>query len=108
MLVVEPLVLALGGGAIEDSRTRDLLLDPTSIHLVNLEASLETTLARCGPADSIAATRPVLADRANVEKRYQSRLPLYRQSHQTVLVDLLTPHEVAEAILRYLQIPSRI
>jgi len=115
LLAQEPVVLAMGGGAIEDPRTRALLLGsgsepkPCSVHLVNLEATLETTLARCGPADSAASTRPVLADLANLENRYHSRQPLYRQAHQTIQVDSLNPFEVAEAIRLhlYLELPSR-
>lgn len=101
----EPIVLAMGGGAIEDPRTRALLLGSPSVHVVNLEATLETTLARCGPAETMASVRPVLADRANLEARYSARLPLYRQAHQTVPVDAVTPIEVVEAILRTLQLP---
>ena len=41
------LVLALGGGAIEDAGTRDLLLNAPGTILVHLEVSLDTTLARC-------------------------------------------------------------
>jgi shikimate kinase len=106
LLVADPLILALGGGAIEDPHTRALLLGSPSIHMVNLEASLDTALARSGPAGS--DTRPVLSDRANLEARYHSRRPLYRQSHQTVSVDDLAPEAVAEAILLHLHLsPSR-
>jgi shikimate kinase len=100
----DPLILALGGGAIEDPRTRALLLGSPTIHLVNLEASLATTLARCGPGGP--AARPVLADQANLEARYTARLPLYRQAHQTVRVDDVGPSAVAQAILRHLQFPT--
>jgi len=104
LLASEPLVLALGGGAIEDPHTRALLLGSPSIHLVNLEASLETTLARSGLAGDLA--RPVLADRANLEARYNARLPLYRHAHQTVRVDDIGPSAVVQAILLHL-FPSR-
>jgi shikimate kinase len=91
------LVLALGGGAIEDAQTRALLLATPGTLLVHLEVELATTLARCGGSEQ---TRPVLADRANLESRYQRRLPLYRTAHISIAVDTLTPDEAAEAIVR--------
>jgi shikimate kinase len=95
MAAEEKLVLALGGGAIEDERTRELLLAGAGTRLVHLEVELATTLARCG-ADP---ARPVLADRAHLEARYLRRLPLYRLAHATVRVDRLTPTEAAEAVV---------
>ena len=90
------LVLALGGGAIEDELTRAMLLSGQGTRLVHLEVELETTLRRCGD-DPL---RPVLSDRANLEARYRKRLPLYRLAHATVCVDRLTPAEAAEAVAR--------
>lgn len=89
------LVLALGGGAIENAGTRELLLNGAGTLLVHLEATLETARARCGGTEH---TRPVLADEARVAARYEKRLPLYREAHVTVMVDELTPEEVAEAV----------
>jgi shikimate kinase len=91
------LVLALGGGAIEDPATRGLLLNSAGLILVHLDVELDTTLARCRGTDS---TRPILADRPNLAARYERRRPLYRAAHVTIAVDALTPLEVAEAILR--------
>ncbi len=93
----EGLVLALGGGAIEDARTRALLTNAPGTLLVHLEIELATTLARCGGAEQ---TRPVLADQANLASRYQRRLPLYRLAHVSIRADALTPEEVAQAVLR--------
>jgi shikimate kinase len=93
----DALVLAPGGGAIEDAGTRTLLLDGEGTLLVHLEVALETTLTRCGGTEG---TRPVLADRANLEARYRRRLPLYRTAHVSISADQMTPDEVAEAILR--------
>ena len=92
----EGLVLALGGGAIEDAETRRLLLGQPATRLIHLEVALETALRRCGDDPA----RPVLADRANLEARYQRRLPLYRLAHASVRVDALTPEEAAEAVLK--------
>lgn len=93
----DALVLALGGGAIERSDTRDLLLDAPGTLLVHLEVELTTTLARCSGTEN---TRPVLADQANLAGRYARRLPLYRTAHVSIHVDELTPDQVADAILR--------
>jgi shikimate kinase len=91
------LVLALGGGAIEDAETRTLLLTTPGTLLVHLEVKLETTLARCRGTEHL---RPVLVDEANLASRYERRLPLYRMAHVSLNVDTLTPDEVAEAIVR--------
>lgn len=93
----DALVLALGGGAIESEPTRALLTGGDGTLLVHLEVRLATTLARCGGTEH---ARPVLADQANLAARYERRLPLYRTAHVSIVVDELTPNEVAEAILR--------
>jgi shikimate kinase len=94
----ESLVLALGGGAIEDPATRTLLIEAGGTLLIHLEVELATTLGRCRGTEG---TRPILADRANLEVRYARRLPLYRIAHLSIQVDALTPEEVAEAIHQY-------
>jgi len=93
----DSLVLALGGGAIEHHETRSLLLTAPGTLLVHLEVELATTLARCRGTE---ATRPILADQANLASRYWSRLPLYRAAHVSIAVDALTPDEVVGAILQ--------
>ena len=96
LAATDSLVLALGGGAIETEATRTLLTRSEGTLLVHLEVKLDTTLARCGGTEG---TRPVLADQANLAKRYQRRLPLYRTAHISIPVDNLTPDEVADAIV---------
>jgi shikimate kinase len=91
------LILALGGGAIEDAATRSLLLNAPNTLLVHLEVELATTLARCRGTEHL---RPVLADQANLASRYERRLPLYRMAHVSIAVDALTPQQVVEAIVR--------
>ncbi len=91
------LVLALGGGAIEDAATRERLLTQAETLLVHLEVALETTLARCKGTEH---SRPVLADEANLRNRYERRLPFYRTAHVTLKVDTLTPDEVGDAIVK--------
>ena len=89
------LVLALGGGAMEDATTRSLLLTSPETLLVHLEVELATTLARCRGTEHL---RPVLADEANLRGRYERRMPLYRMAHVSIHVDTLTPEQVMEAI----------
>jgi shikimate kinase len=93
----EGLVLALGGGAIEDEATRLLLLTVPETLLIHLEVKIETTLARCKGSEHL---RPVLADQENLASRYARRLPLYRMAHVSIAVDALTPEQVAEAIVQ--------
>ncbi len=93
----DALVLALGGGAIEDAATRSLLLAAPETLLVHLEVELATTLARCGGTEHL---RPILADQANLASRYARRLPLYRTAHVSIAVDSLTPEQVVEAVVR--------
>jgi shikimate kinase len=96
LLNSERLVLALGGGAIEDERTRRLLLEAGETRLVHLDASLDTVLLRCRGTEAL---RPVLQDHAHLETRYRRRLPLYRQAHLTVPVDSMLPEAVVATIL---------
>lgn len=90
------LVLALGGGAIENDATRESLLGQEGTFLVHLEVELETTLRRCAGTEG---DRPVLADRGNLEARYRRRLPLYRNAHASIAVDALTPEQVAQSVV---------
>jgi shikimate kinase len=94
------LVLALGGGAIEDAATRTLLLTSPDGVLVHLEVALATTLSRCSGTEHL---RPILADQENLAGRYQRRLPLYRMAHVSVAVDTLTPEQVVDAIVQAVQ-----
>jgi shikimate kinase len=93
----DDLVLALGGGAIESETTRTLLLTAPGTLLIHLEVTLETTLRRCRGTEQ---TRPILADQANLEARYQRRLQLYRMAKISVKVDTLLPEQAVEEILR--------
>ncbi len=92
----EGLVLALGGGAIEDASTRSLLEHAQETLLVHLKVELATTIKRCRGTEHL---RPVLADQANLARRYDRRLPLYEMAHVTIAVDGLTPAEAAAAIV---------
>ena len=95
LLASNSVVLALGGGAIEDARTRELLLSAPTTRLIHLEISLETVLRRCQGTESI---RPILRDRDHLAERLERRLPFYRESHFGVEVDRLSPAGVVDAI----------
>jgi shikimate kinase len=105
LAISDQVVLALGGGAIEDHRTRSLLLEADATRLIHLEAALETVLLRCQGTETL---RPVLQDEANLEARYNRRLPLYRQSHLTIAVDSLSPEAVVDAVLAQIGTPSEM
>ncbi len=92
----DSLVLALGGGAIENEATRSLLLATSGTLLIHLEVELATTLKRCQGTEH---SRPILADLANLAARYQRRLPLYRMAHVSISVDTPSPEQIVEQIL---------
>ncbi len=94
----ELFVLALGGGALERSTTRDALASLRDTLIVFLEAPLETMIARCATHEG-APVRPVLADRARLAERWNLRLPWYRQAHLTIDTANMTPQNVVERIL---------
>jgi shikimate kinase len=96
LAAADSLVLALGGGAIENDATRTLLLTTQGTLLVHLEVELATTLKRCKGTEQL---RPILADQANLESRYQRRLPLYRMAHVSIPVDVLDPEQIVGQIL---------
>jgi shikimate kinase len=92
---LEQAVIALGGGALESPSTRNLLLGSPGTQVVFLETPLPVALARCA-ADG--AIRPVLAEAALVETRFERRLEHYRQAHHTIDTAERTPGEVVEEL----------
>jgi shikimate kinase len=92
------LVLALGGGALEAEATRTLLSTREHACLVFLDAPLEVLVARCLEQPG-AAERPVLADRDGLLRRFNTRLPYYREAHLTISTEGLSPEEVVAKIM---------
>jgi shikimate kinase len=92
----EEIVLALGGGTVEDDATRSLLIDSPGNCLVFLHAELPDLLARCTVERKI---RPLLAAPEALEARHTLRLPHYRAAHVTVTTTGLVPREVANRVL---------
>src|SRR5271154_2718942 len=97
----EPLVLALGGGAVEAEATRHALTQLDHACIVFLDAPLEVMVARC-LTQLAAAERPVLADRERLAARLSARLPHYRQAHLTIATAPLSPQAGADHILEAL------
>jgi shikimate kinase len=92
----DEIVLALGGGTVEDESTRSLLLRSPGNCLVFLHAELPDLLVRCTVEGKV---RPLLAAPEALEARHTLRLPYYRAAHVTVTTTGLAPREVADRVL---------
>lgn len=92
----EQIVLALGGGAVEDECTRSLLIHSPQNCLVFLDAPLPELLARCTVEGKV---RPLLAAPESLAARHTRRLPHYRTAHVTVATNGLAPQAVADRVL---------
>ena len=80
-----PTVLALGGGAIVESRNASLARESRAV-IVFLETPIEAMIERCGvegDADS-ENPRPLAADAESFRALYKKRLPHYRAAHVTI------------------------
>jgi shikimate kinase len=97
----EQIVLALGGGAVEDESTRSLLTHAPENCLVFLEAPLPELLARCTLEGKV---RPLLAAPESLFDRHNRRLPYYRTAHVTVATAGLAPQAVADRVLEHVSI----
>jgi shikimate kinase len=92
----EEIVLALGGGVLEDESARSLMLDSPGNCLVFLHAEFDELLARCSAE---GRTRPLLAAPEALAARHARRLPHYRASHLTIATTGLAPRDVANQVL---------
>jgi shikimate kinase len=91
----EKIVLALGGGTVEDESTRSLLIHSPGNCLVFLHSELTDLLARCTVDGK---TRPLLAAPDAMEARHNQRLPHYQEAHLTVTTTGLAPQDVADRV----------
>jgi shikimate kinase len=89
-------VLALGGGAVEDPVNLSSLLNSPGTCLVYLDAPLSELLARLTKTPQ---TRPLLGAPEHLAARHQQRLEHYRAAHLAVVTSGLTPEEVAARVL---------
>ncbi len=91
-------VLALGGGAVMDPRTRALLADHTVVHL---DVGLAQAAARVG----MNSGRPLLLGniRSQLKQLMDARRPLYAEvATFTIDTNELTPDQVVERVLEEL------
>jgi shikimate kinase len=94
-LLAEPVVLALGGGAVLSAQTRAALVGH---RVVWLEVGLSAAVARIG----LNAARPLLLGnvRGRLVKLLADRLPLYAEcATESVETDHLTPEAVVDRIV---------
>jgi shikimate kinase len=105
LLSENDLVIAAGGGAVLDARTRDAMRRAGPV--VWLKASLETILQRLAKDDSTRERRPSLTGldpREEVERLLAVREPLFAEvSSVQVITDDRTPDEIADEIVARLQ-----
>ncbi|MFJ9942514.1 shikimate kinase [Streptomyces erythrochromogenes] len=93
-------VLALGGGAVLDEGTRELL---TGLPVAYLSMDVEEAVRRVG----LGAARPLLAvnPRRQWRELMEARRPLYTEVARVVVAtDDRTPEEVAQAVLDALEL----
>ena len=93
------MVLALGGGTVEDPATLAPLLHSAETCVVFLDAPLPELLARIQVGDGGDKVRPLLSQQEELEARHRRRLPHYRAAHLTVVTTGFGPEEVAKRIL---------
>ncbi|PLX74870.1 MAG: shikimate kinase [Desulfuromonas sp.] len=89
------LVVATGGGIIERERNRDMISQ--SGISVFLDTDWDTIVSRLEQSNN----RPLVAKENGwdtVKKRFDRRLPLYRESDYTVLTKNKSPKEIATEI----------
>jgi 3-dehydroquinate synthase len=86
-------VVALGGGALEDASTREVIAKNGI--LVFLDASLETCAERTAAQ---AGRRPLLRDPDALARLYAQRRPRYAAASIRVAVDGLAPNAAAAAV----------
>jgi shikimate kinase len=90
-------VLALGGGTPEELTNRLLLEQTPATFTIFLDAPFPTLFDRCMLQD---IARPVLADPAAAQLRFQKRHPLYRRlANLTIDTSDQTPEQTVDALL---------
>ncbi|MFF3213785.1 shikimate kinase [Streptomyces sp. NPDC002886] len=95
-------VLALGGGAVLDEKTRELL---AGLPVAYLSMDVEEAVKRVG----LGAARPLLAVNPRRQWRdlMEARRPLYTEVARVVVAtDARTPEEVAQAVLDALELKN--
>jgi shikimate kinase len=95
-------VIALGGGTPESLTNRLLLEQTPATFTIFLDAPFPTLFDRCMLQDlGNPNARPVLADPAAAQQRFQKRHPLYRRlANLTIDTTDQTPAQTVETILK--------
>jgi shikimate kinase len=96
LLVGQPAVLSLGGGALEDADTRDALFDHAFV--VNLAVSWRDVKAEL---PSLMRTRPLLQNRTEgeIHDLFLRRQATYRKAHMRIRAPRGDPAAAAEYVL---------
>lgn len=101
-----PIILALGGGALESEASRNLITDDPATLLIYLAAPLEVLLARCDEQERSmpeAARRPVLINRDAIAERFLRRELCYEAARWKINTATREPAETTADILSRLQ-----
>ena len=98
----QPTVLALGGGAIVQTKNASLVRESRAL-TVFLETPIEEMLQRCGVEDEADPEnlRPLAADAASFRALYEKRLPHYRSAHVTINTAGKSVAEVAREVAEW-------
>jgi shikimate kinase len=98
LLPIRHMVVATGGGTFADPERRGaMLMDGTAIWL-------DGPLAELIPRIPLDGRRPLAADRAALERVYQSRVDTYRLAHLRITASRMSPNAVAEQIIETLAV----
>jgi shikimate kinase len=92
----EDLVISLGGGALENKETRELLLNNSNV--IYLQTSPEVIFERI----KSNTERPLLCGNMSVEKIseiLEKRIENYQSATYTITTDNKTPDQIAEEII---------
>lgn len=96
----ERMVLALGGGAIVQEENAAMIGD-AGLPVAFLDAAPEVLLERCAPE---AATRPLLANENQFRQLYEARRDSYMKAGVRIETASLSPLQVAENVIRRLDL----
>ena len=96
LLGVRGVVVATGGGTIEDPVTRGLMLRDGAV--IWLDAPLTTILERV-PLDG---RRPLASDRLEMERLYNQRLMAYGEAHLRLDASRSSVEELVDQIIEWL------
>ena len=96
----ERMVIALGGGAIVQ-KANAAMIGEAGIPVAFLDAAPEVLLARCAPE---GATRPLLANENQFRQLYEARRDSYMSAGVRIETASLSPLQVAESIIRRLDL----